>query len=446
MRNPKDSPSIEALLYQAQKEGILPLTSRCNMACVFCSNGYNPPTCEIFTIPPRDLDEVRETLPWLGATRGPIVIGESVTRINEGEPFTHPHILGILELVRKSYPDRPIRVTTNGSLLNPGLIEELSRLKVELIISLNTVGFRKEVMGDNAPQTTLRNVSLLQGRVSFEGSIVALPFLTGWEDLRATIGFLKEKGASLVRVLCPGFSSRHPLAKLLTPTLWDEVREFALNLRRTFKFPILVEPPRINDLLPKIEEILPGSPAKEARLLPGDVVRKVNGLEVLSRKEAFEMARDAENPKISFEREGGFYETTLVKGKFQPPGFVMYEDIDARQWLLWEKRSGIRQGRKVLVLTSSLGIPIIKDALYKRGLSCQVVEVPSRFFGGNIQAAGLLTVRDFEEALKGVLSSGDTPEVITLPSRAFDPWGRDLEGVRYRTLAEKTGIQVILAG
>ena len=42
-------PSMEALLYHAQMQGILPPTSRCNMQCIFCSNAYNPETCEVFT-------------------------------------------------------------------------------------------------------------------------------------------------------------------------------------------------------------------------------------------------------------------------------------------------------------------------------------------------------------------------------------------------------------
>ena len=69
-------------------EGILPITSRCNMGCIFCSNAYNPKSCEVFCIPPRPLEDIKDTILWLGGSRGPVVIGESVTRINEGEPLT----------------------------------------------------------------------------------------------------------------------------------------------------------------------------------------------------------------------------------------------------------------------------------------------------------------------------------------------------------------------
>lgn len=440
------SPSIEALLYHAQKEGILPITSRCNMGCIFCSNAYNPPGCEIFNIPPRSPEEIEDTILWLGASRGPVVIGESVTRINEGEPLTHPEFAEILKLVRKYYPHKPIKVTTNCSLLDRELIALLSDLEVELLVSLNTVGHRERVMRDPEPERTLKNVSALGGKVSFEGSIVALPFITGWEDIRETGRFLKESGAKLIRLLSPGFSSRHPLASYLIPGIWTQIREFSKELARELKIPILSEPPEIRDLSARVEEVLPGSPAKRAHLRSGDVILRVAGLEVFSRKEAFELARDRENPKISYERDGVLYDTTLTKEKYESPGFIMYEDLDPEEWFSWERKSGIRRGRNVLILTSSLAKPVIEKALEARGLSARVEEVPSLFFGGNIQAGGLLTVRDFVERYREVTSDGFRPEVVTLPARAFDPWGRDLRGEHYKAFMEETGCPVIISG
>ena len=94
-----DTPSIEALLYEDQKRGILPITSECTASCAFCSNKYNPPSCEVLNIGRRSLEEIKETLPWLQAAPGPIVIGESVTRINSGEPLCHPDFLEVVRLV-----------------------------------------------------------------------------------------------------------------------------------------------------------------------------------------------------------------------------------------------------------------------------------------------------------------------------------------------------------
>lgn len=440
-----EHPSIEALLYHAQQQGVLPITSYCNMGCVFCSNAYNPRGCEVFNIPPRSLDDISDTLGWLQGSKGPIVIGESVTRISEGEPFTHPEIIQVLRLVRKAYPRRTIRVTTNASLLTPEYIKELEDMGVELIVSLNSVGFRKEVMNDPDPERTLTMISLLNGKVKFEGSIVALPFVTGWDDIEESVKFLKDSGAALVRMLAPGFSRNHPLASEATSSLWGEIREFAGKVSRRHRIPVLCEPPLLVDMEPRVEEVLPGSPARKAGIKKGDIVREVSGRPVFSRVDAFELARDSLNPRIVVEREGAFYDMALNKEKYTSPGFVMYEDIREKTLAAWEIRSGARSGRNVLVLTSELAYPLVRSAVNKRELHVTVEPVPSRYFGGNIQAAGLLTVEDFLAKLEEVLSTGYVPDTVTVPSRAFDPWGRDLEGVSYRKIAETIGRPVILS-
>ncbi|HHY16735.1 MAG TPA: DUF512 domain-containing protein [Firmicutes bacterium] len=443
--SPTPSPSIEALLYHAQMEGILPITSRCNMGCIFCSNAYNPRGCEIFSIPPRPMEEIRDTILWLGGSRGPVVIGESVTRINEGEPLTHPDFLEILRLVRQTYPGRAIRVTTNASLLSEDLIKEIIELgRVEFVISLNTVGHREKVMGDKEPKKTLDNVRALGAKISFEGSIVALPAITGWEDIENSAKFLKDSGAWFIRILAPGFSENHPLSSKLTPDTWREIESFSQELGRRLKIPVLFEPPGLTSVTAEVLEVLPRSPARKAGIRPGDIIVEVAGRPIFSRTEGFEVLRDSENPRLTYERDGILYDTLILKEKYVSPGLVMYDDLDPRAWFEWERKSGIRH-RRVLILTSSLAKPLIEDALEKRELSARVQAVESVFFGGNIQAGGLLTVRDFLAAYGRVSSDGFLPDLVTLPKRGFDPWGRDLEGVSYRAFEEITGKAVVLA-
>lgn len=442
---PTPSPSIEALLYNAQMEGILPITSRCNMGCIFCSNAYNPKSCEVFCIPPRPLEDIKDTILWLGGSRGPVVIGESVTRINEGEPLTHPDFVEILRLVRKSYPERAIRITTNASLFTDDLIKEIAGLgHVEFMISLNTVGYREKVMGDKEPEKTLNNVMALGAKVPFEGSIVALPFVTGWDDIENTAKFLRDSGAWSIRILAPGFSKNHPLGSQMDPGTWGEIRSFSQELGGKLKIPVLFEPPGLKSLIAEVVDILPGSPARRAGLRPGDVLETVGGRQVFSRTEGFEALRDTENPRLTFDRDGVLYDTVMYKEKYASPGLVMYDDLDSRAWFEWERKAGAKH-RRVLILTSILAKPIIEDALDRRGLAARVEAVESIFFGGNIQAGGLLTVRDFLAAYTKVTSSGFMPDTVTIPRRGFDPWGRDLEGITSRAFEEKIGKRVILA-
>ncbi len=441
-----DVPSMEALLYQAQKQGVLPLTSRCNMRCVFCSNRYNPPSCEVFTMEPRDVDDVERTLPWLQGS-GSVVIGESVTRVNEGEPFTHPAVLEILELVRRAYPRIPIRITTNGSLLSDDIIGELSNLGAELVVSLNTVGKRSEIMGDPFPSTTLKSVEALSGKVKFEGSVVALPFLTGWDDLGDTFRFLSDAGAWSIRVFMPGFSRRHPLWAQMPEDTWNELRDYSMNAAVKLKIPVLLEPAALPDVSARIEAVLVDSPARRARLFPNDVVVSVSGRGVFSRKDAFDRARQEENPVLTVLRDGGVFDVRLVKPGNTSPGFVMFSDLDESEWTAWERRSGARRwGDSILILTSALAKPVIEAALGKRNLQVPCVAVQSRFFGGNIEAAGLLTVSDFLASFQEFVASNKKPRLVTLPRRAFDAWGRDMEGVHFKVFAEKANCQVLLAG
>lgn len=437
------SPSIEALLYHAQMQGVLPITSCCNMRCIFCSNTYNPKGCEIFTISPRPLRQIEDTILWLGGSRGPIIIGESVTRINEGEPLTHPDFLEILRLVRKHYPERPIQVTTNASLLTEDLINQIAEIDVGLMVSLNTVGYREKLMGDHDPEITLSNVKYLGGKVSFEGSIVALPFITGWEDIENTAKFLKDAGAWSIRVLAPGFSRAHPLAGQTTSGTWNEIRSLSNDLSKRLKIPVMFEPPAVTCITPVVEHVLPRTPAQRAGIRPQDVITTVLGRQIFSRTEAFELIRDNENPKLSYTRQGASYDTVIYKPKFRPSGLVMYDDLSSRDWFEWERKSRVKR-RQVLILTSSLAKQMIEDALQKRGLVARVEAVPSVFFGGNIKAGGLLTVRDFVAKYQEIEASGFSPDVVTLPKRAFDPWGRDLSGISYRSFEEVTGKYVIL--
>lgn len=443
---PKAGPSIEALLYQAQKDGILPITSECNEGCLFCSNHFNPPGCEVFNIGRRSLADIRESIPWLQAAPGPVVIGESVTRINEGEPLTHPDLDSVLRLVRDAYPDRVIRLTTNGTLLTPETISLLSALGVGLTVSLNTVGKRLEVMRDAEGDRTLRSVAALGGKVRFDGSIVALPFVTGWDDISATARFLQESGAGTIRLLLPGFSSRHPLYRQMPAGTWQKVKDFSAELAAGLRVPVLFEPPGLRDTRPVVEYVQEGTPAERAGVMPGDLVTGVAGRETFSRTDAFHACRARENPQIALNRQGAEIGVTLKKRRNEPAGFIMYEDLDREAYLAWERSSQVRKGRDVLILTSSLAKPVIEHVLRERELEAKVAPVRSRFFGGNIQAAGLLTVRDFWAAFQRIVNRGYSPAEVTLPRIAFDPWGRDLEGVHYRDFAQKCSVPVILAG
>ena len=145
------------LLKTVQDDGILPITSVCNMACQFCSHRNNPPGLEVYRLGHLDLELIEELLQYL-APEGPVIIGESATRIIEGDPLTHPDFFRIIELLRQKFPRKEIRLTTNGSYLDREMVDFLAgRGPVELNISLNCSSPEERVflMADRRPEQVL---------------------------------------------------------------------------------------------------------------------------------------------------------------------------------------------------------------------------------------------------------------------------------------------------
>jgi MoaA/NifB/PqqE/SkfB family radical SAM enzyme len=130
---------IPFMLWESvSKENVLPLTSTCNLRCVFCSNRQNPRGVRVYAVPHLPLPLVKSLIPCLDPGRK-IIIGEAATRINEGEPFTHPHIWQTLEAIRERYPQAMLQITTNGTLLDRVAVKRLAVMQpLEVNLSLNS--------------------------------------------------------------------------------------------------------------------------------------------------------------------------------------------------------------------------------------------------------------------------------------------------------------------
>jgi pyruvate-formate lyase-activating enzyme len=290
-----DGAALARALVDAHRAGALPLTSTCNLRCVFCSRGQNPRRLEVFDIPPRDLAAVREYLPLLrGAPK--VVAGESATRINEGEPFTHPRLFEALTAVRDAYPDMPLRLTTNGTLLKTAAaaaLRDLAPVEVTLSLNLVTPALRRELLGDAGKDAIRAPARLAASGIPFDGSVVALPHLTGWDELGRAVAHLCREGARMVRVLIPGHTRYAPRWVRAPKRLRAELEMRLDDLRARFPQPLVVEPPELPDLAARLEGVMPGGPAAAAGLRRGDVVLAVNGDAVRSRRDAYDRLRRA---------------------------------------------------------------------------------------------------------------------------------------------------------
>ncbi|MDI6710112.1 MAG: DUF512 domain-containing protein [Thermoanaerobacterales bacterium] len=423
------------ILRTVQEANILPLTSACNLSCLFCSHRQNPPGLDVYRLPPRPPEVVAGLAEWLDPQR-PVVIGESATRIIEGEPLAYPGWAAVLRRLRERLPVTPIQVTTNGSLLTEAAVATLASLAgVMVYLSLNSASpeKRRRLMGDPAPERAVAAPALLaRYRVPFHGSVVAMPHVTGWDDLRRTVRFLAASGAETVRVFLPGHTRYARGAAVLPPGLWERLAEFLGELRAELDVPLTMEPALLGDLRPEVAGVAKGSPAWRAGFKTGDVVESVAGKPVFSRVDAYRRLWRARDPEAVLRRGGERRRVRLTKPARASSGAVFLFDLDPRDVERVRQAAHSRRARRVLVLTGELAAPLLRAGLPAKDEGepggYTVAAVPNRFFGGSIACAGLLTVADLEAALREYLSHGEEPDLVLLPGRAFDHRRRDLTG------------------
>lgn len=417
------------LVGAVREHNVFPLTGYCNLSCVFCSHRHNPPGTEAYSFPPLPEDLLEGLIPYLDPGKK-IIIGESATRLREGEPLTHPQFISLIRKIRLRYPDTPIQVTTNGALLDEEVIASMADLKpLELVLSLNSASERGRhlLMGDTRPENAIRSVHLLKKvKISFHGSLVALPHLVGWDDLHNTIEYLDQAGAVTIRYLLPGYTRlSDPL--LVTPAdAYCEYDSFLKPLRKKFRTPLLAEPPLIENLDALIEGVIKGSPVQKAGLLPDDRIISVAGREVVSRVDTFELLAANANPKVKLMRNGSSFEVMVQKKSSEQSGLAVAYDLDLNQ--VDRVRSSLLNRAETLMLVSKPALQrweIAKEIFDLRNLTLRAV--PSVYFGGSIECAGLLTASDFQITLDQMADLNRFGKVI-IPAIAFDGSARDLSG------------------
>ncbi|MDN5344469.1 MAG: hypothetical protein PWQ18_580 [Clostridia bacterium] len=455
--------SLQLAFQTAAHYNILPLTSGCNLRCLFCSHRQNPPGVETWYLPPLKLDHIETLLDFLDGSRK-IVIGESATRLIEGEPLTHPDFLAILTRVRQRFPGTRVEITTNGTLLTPDLARAMADLgPLEINLSLNSASpeGRLKLMGDTKPAPALEApLTLHQAGIPYHGSLVACPWLVGWQDVRETVLHLARSGARTVRIFLPGYTRLAPPELRFPGELRQQLAGELEELRSLTDIPLLLEPPFLPNLIPVIEGVIPGTPAAAVGLQRGDLVLEVDGRQPRCRVEAYRLASVPGRRRLLIGRRqrpgpGGYAGTPATRDGWQKnffelqigeegSGLTFTWDFDPDLFIEVEKICRRHGAGRAVVLTSQLAAMIVEQALAALPLSLHVVATPSRFFGGSIGCAGLLTLADFRAAWQEQQGNGRSADLIILPAIAFDYRGRDLVGEHYLDLAELTNIPVEL--
>ena len=435
------------ILSTAQENNILPLTSACNLRCVFCSHRQNPKGVSVYSIGHRSLDEIELTLDFLDGERK-IVIGESVTRVIEGEPFLHPEIKSILLKIRDKFPDTPVQITTNGTRLTDDILDLIEELKeIELYISLNAVNKKeREVLMGKTGETVLEAIPQLKGRnISFQGSIVAMPWIVGWDEMEDTIAFLDQNGAETIRIFMPGYTRLAPEELRFDDDLPERLLSWVKGLREKYDTPLIVEPPFLKDLVPKVEGVIKGTPGEEAGFHLDDKILEIGGVEPFSRVDAFHKLARSEGETILVERGEQQLELTLDKSLEERSGLVFAYDLHPEVYNQILKKIISHKAKRPLLMASTLAYPLL-SVLIERinesydAVQARLVEVPNKFFGGSIMAGGLLVLKDFQDRWTNL--DNNNYDLILLPGIFLESWGVDLIGDKLVDFEDKINIPI----
>ncbi len=440
------------LLKTVQEHNIIPITSKCNLNCLFCSHRQNPPEVEVLSLGEISPELVSELLEYV-SLQGPLIIGESATRLIEGEPFSHSEIFGILKLIRKKFPKREIKITTNGSYLKEKIIKKLEKFKpLELNISLNcaTAEERRKFLNDSNPEIIFSSFLLLNKyNIPFHGSLVALPHIMGWGSMEKTIELLDDYNAKTIRMFLAGFTEKGRDKIGFKPFYYNQIKDFVENMNTKINTPLLLEPPFINNLKAVVQGTINTSPAEKAGIIKDDTILKINGKKPVSRVDAFHKLKINKNPDIVLMRGNKLKDVSLIKKKGKKSGLVFNYDFAPEKIDTIIEILKSHEFKRALLITSELARGILEEVvekhvkMYFSNTEIIIKSAKNNFFGGSIMCAGLLTVEDIKNTFKKFNNLKDI-DIILIPGIIFDVFGNDLTGKSYKVLEKYTNADIEL--
>jgi sulfatase maturation enzyme AslB (radical SAM superfamily) len=441
--------SKEEILFKTVKENnILPITSICKLNCIFCSHKNNPSEIETYSFGHLEFDLIKKMIEFLDPEQ-PVFIGESASKIIEGEPFVHPDIYKILNYIRQRWPEIEIKITSSGSFLQPEKVDLLKKLEpLELNISLNGPAPEERVflMNDTRPDNVFKLIpELKKQRIKFDSSIVSMHHLKGCNYLKRTFDFLEKYPPQSLRVFFAGFSGFADEDLIIEKSEYYKLNNFIKQQQKYYSFPIIIEPQLISSLEAEINNLITNSAAQAAGLKSGDIILKINKIDVKSRVDAFYKIKAAKNPEIEFIRKNKKLKTRMLKEENKDSGLIMSYDLTLNQInKLTAYAEASKKDKNTAVIASIPAYKFIKKMLkpyLNQDFNLTILKANNLFFGGSIFAAGLLCNSDLIQTLRTADIKVDR---IILPEIIYDYYGNDLLGNHYSELEDEFEAEIVL--
>lgn len=431
----------EILLDSFKQKNNIVVTTKCNLNCIFCSRKYNPFQSKQSHV---KFNDIRAQMGLL-KPNSMIYINSSISRLTDGEPFSHPRIWDILFLLRKMFPFRnthtihgKINITTNGTLLTDSALKRLEELKGIIIIhSINSTDLEDYMKLSQTSEKIARIAISIPRRIknfiiSYVPSIVAVPSIVGFEGIEETLRDLNENDVKYTRVFLPTYTKYAPEeAQKMLYCDQDKFYSLIEGLKKELEMKILLYPTKFKDLKPKLEGY------ERLGINPTDEIMLVDGVKPFSRWHAQSLLLD--NDKKSYvvklkDSTGNIKEVTVPSREIRIDNYINVRINKDMPYLSLAIKNATRDYKKILVVPSQTSENIVKEAFEKikkeedfaHDKEFYFQTVYNDFYGGSVICAGLLTCQDYKEYIKKFIDENFKPDLVLISDDAFDVLGRDL--------------------
>ncbi len=410
------------LLKSISVSNTLPLTSRCNLSCLFCSNLQNS-GLTVLRVKERTIAELMVACEFLDPSF-PLIIGESATRYFEGEPFLYSSIIELLEKLRDKYPLMPIKITTNGELLTGRILQKLAQIGgVSLTVSINCLTLDERSRYLKGTKSGKCILELLESQnMDYSVSIVVFPRSSKKMDEETTslfqlLEFVAEYKKT-VRIFFAGLSAeslvRFDITSVQLEKIQQEISSKIMIYRNKCEFPIIVEPYYFEEFAAYVE----GVENSTGRIKPGDIIRTVNGKSVICGTEVIKNYKKTSENYISIRRNNSSIDEQIRLSDGEKP--IIRPGVSSRM-LNWIDDFVTTEPDAVIFVSK------FAEKAFKNRYKNVLVPV-NRTFGGNIFCYGLFSFNDIHDAVKTLENkSRNSLKAIVSPA-IMDSLGFDITG------------------